>query len=426
MNAKLRIGACAQRAAVVLALLWTAAGCATSADPQQCEGGCQEPGSSAMGADAGGRGLGSLCDGSDTMRLGYTTETHRDADAPDGPSSFYGQSFFFIDGDCNYFASHGPQRGTVSGRLTRDEAAELEAAIGWSAMDELAQLVDVNDCGEAELEYLWAPELMVTPCECTCAATRLGTIKAQAFEAARDFLMRHTLPGPRAGAPLTTPLLAIASQPGAVFDGDPSWPLERALADVSGLVGESWHDRDVPMVMFSEPNEVELLRALRDPEVAQQYVRVQSEGDGYELFMRDALPEGVEAKIRALRARPDPFCLGDRLDRKGGGVFECGDGRVHRKLDRACATATDCARDSDCGEEGACLCDVLNGSSRCVRAQCRTDEDCGTAFCALAQHACGIDGFFCGSPDDLCVAGAWPCTFDLAQGHFVNGPSSCD
>ena len=372
--------------------------------------------------------LDELCDGSTDVRFGFTTESAHNADEFDWPSSPYGQAYFFVDGQCNYYASADPQYGVVTGKLSSTEAAQLAELIYWDEIEALAAVNERNDCESTNMQYLWAPGHVVVPCLCNCfTETPLGDAKWQAFIGAREFLDARTTPGmPTTGEQIGTAVLALANATEAPVDGEPVWPLDRPMSDVAGLFLENWAGRMTTMAAVDDPDEATALRALRVPASAEQYVRVQEAGIVYLLYMRDAFPEGVEDKIAAMRAQPKTFCLNDHTYEQKVGLFECGDRRVHRKETATCATPRDCVEDSDCAEGESCYCDESNGFSTCLPANCHTDADCDDGICAFAHDACFMYGFFCESAQDECVAGTSACAYRPGNDHFTNGASSCD
>ena len=89
-----------------------------------------------------------------------------------------------------------------------------------------------------------------------------------------------------------------------------------------------------------------------------------------------------------------------------------------------CSCSYGCASDSDCAADEACYC--RGTGSRCVKAYCRSDADCGGYLCAFAR-----DTLACHTPDDTCrvaddcaeascpscaydpAASAWACDFEF-------------
>jgi hypothetical protein len=166
-----------------------------------------------------------------------------------------------------------------------------------------------------------------------------------------------------------------------------------------------------------------------------------------------------------------PACLEAVLPRSanngGLGVFQC-DGEVHRieALRTDCGTdglgpavgarcdqgiscppgslchagtcrsaQRECSSDRDCPGGLGCVCAAevrtaggvrrsLAAQNRCLRIECRSEQDCGGAECAMSYRSCsGYDGAFCRGPNDGCrvvtdCGAGESCVYDRASKRF--------
>ncbi len=97
-----------------------------------------------------------------------------------------------------------------------------------------------------------------------------------------------------------------------------------------------------------------------------------------------------------------------------------------------------CFSDADCDADEACLCDgsgLGGGGNSCVRADCRTNNDCSPGFACSPTfggcgHYTGFIGFECHTAADECTVdadcgGAAYCAFDSAVSHWACSTSEC-
>ena len=161
-----------------------------------------------------------------------------------------------------------------------------------------------------------------------------------------------------------------------------------------------------------------------------------SSDSGDEAATADSLPECVALQF------DDAGTLTDEL---AGLRSECEDGNeaplsglLHRADAVACTAAGgECVSYADCAPDEACLCASgfasadgprdLVLTTRCYRADCRTDADCGDQFCG-AETPCGyVDQLRCHHVADVCTrdsdcpgtAGAEICVWGAEDGHWV-------
>lgn len=122
------------------------------------------------------------------------------------------------------------------------------------------------------------------------------------------------------------------------------------------------------------------------------------------------VPTGTACSVTGTGCESDADCT----DRPYGACLEEDFGEVY------CGCSYGCASDADCGEGMICACggDATGypGSSRCIPADCTTDEACGTSLCALAS---GDDG--CGvSYRTACLTENDGCTVDADCEDYVD------
>lgn len=104
-----------------------------------------------------------------------------------------------------------------------------------------------------------------------------------------------------------------------------------------------------------------------------------------------------------------------------------------------------CFADADCDPNSVCECDggFRSGANVCLPGNCRTDDDCGGAFCSPSFGGCGeysgTVGYFCHTCEDECVddsdcqdldagVGGWGapyCAFDPTAGRWMCSALHC-
>ncbi|MCA9547603.1 MAG: hypothetical protein KC613_24540, partial [Myxococcales bacterium] len=94
-----------------------------------------------------------------------------------------------------------------------------------------------------------------------------------------------------------------------------------------------------------------------------------------------------------------------------------------------CGCVYGCEADADCGDGQICLCDAAEGS-RCVRATCATNAECGPGECGLSafDDGCGVNySLACRTGDDTCRSNT-ECAqgnFEACTPHYQTGVWSC-
>lgn len=293
--------------------------CATLGSSFECSAGqCREP--SMSRPDAGGDGdgdgdgdtpddLGPLCDGSKDMRLGFTSEGGQVEVTYDFTHP-YGHAFFFVDGECNFYASTDARDGLRVGKLTADEAEQLANTIQWEAIPELAAEADVESCPDAGALTLWAPGYQVS-CTCGCPETPVGDRQSVVLAYLNGYLDMSAVVADRAD----TPVLAIASPNDAIPDAT-AWPLDRAIDAVPSLVHDVYADGVESFALFDRYVDIGALRQLRNSAQDGRLIAVTDASGTYDLHLRDAFPAGVQQRIHELLGRTvsiDPV-LGELCD----------------------------------------------------------------------------------------------------------------
>jgi hypothetical protein len=278
------------------------------------DGRCREqpgplPADAGTDADTPPEARGALCDGSTDMRLGYTSEGGQ-VETTYEFTNPYGHSFFFLDGECNFYASADYHDGLYIGPISAGEAEALERAIEWDAIDELAAEVDDEGCDDGGTVTIWAPGYQVS-CTCGCDETPIGARKDTALQVLRALLDARVAESDHAA----TPTLAIAS-PTDDVPQTIAWPLDRAIDVVPSLVHDVNADGVDSFAVFDRNVDIQALRQLRVNSQLSPSIRVTDVSGAYELHMRDAFPLGVQARINALRGieRPIDPLLGELCD----------------------------------------------------------------------------------------------------------------
>jgi hypothetical protein len=76
-----------------------------------------------------------------------------------------------------------------------------------------------------------------------------------------------------------------------------------------------------------------------------------------------------------------------------------------------------CETTADCGPDSSCHCGA-NPSGSCVPSNCATDEDCDGQLCAVSLDACGVQGLFCTTDEDLCDGNEFACVYVPENGRW--------
>jgi hypothetical protein len=269
------------------------------------DGRCREepgplPADAGTDADTPPEGRGALCDGSEDMRLGYTSEGGQ-LEVTSELTNPYGHAFLFIDGECNYYVSSGDRQGLLVGTLTPAQRDDLEREIEWDVIEELAAEVDEESCPDAGEVSIWAPDNKVA-CTCGCEENAVGERKAAALQHISDLMT--TLMSE--GDPVTTPMLAIAS-PSDVNAVINVWSLDRAIGAVPNFVHDVFADGVDSFAVFDRGVDTQALRQLRANAQSSPGLPVTDASGTYELYIRDAFPPGVQERINALRGIEMPI-----------------------------------------------------------------------------------------------------------------------
>lgn len=241
--------------------------------------------------------LGDICDGSEAMRFGATSEGGF-IPTPEVFANPFGHAYFFIDGQCRYYASSGYREGVFTGTFSDDEEQQLATDFAWSMIAALAAVPEVESCPDAGSNILWAPGYQAS-CTCGCDESALQDIKEASTGMIYSFIDDLNEAG--AGQYLSGPVLAIAFDRGPAMGNEPAWPLDRPVTEIAGFVQSDSASEPFTGTRFDAAGEAEALRALRADVQPGFELIVQDAGIAYTVYVRDDLPEGVEAAIRALR-----------------------------------------------------------------------------------------------------------------------------
>jgi len=243
-----------------------------------------------------------ICDGSQDMRLGISSGGGFVANTYMFTNP-YGNRFLFVDGQCRYHASIDYMQGFASGTLSSAEAEQLATDIGWSMLPTWSAYSDVQ-CPDAGASIITRPSYAAT---CICGCQDMGPPGlAAAMVKAGEWLGNLYMQGTRS----TGAVSAIAGMTPGATGMELAWPLGRPIADIAGLVQDTVLFSGTSGVGFENPVDTSALRDLRSAAVAQmmyaQSIPVLDQGMTYVVFVRDELPDGVDAAIEALRASSTP------------------------------------------------------------------------------------------------------------------------
>lgn len=229
-----------------------------------------------------------LCDGTDTLRLNYSTGGT--SLLPDG--FVFSHAFFMVDGKCRLFANDDPWQPTRVTQLTAQTLQELEAAIDIDAWPALSN----NYCSDAfdgPVESYWI----------YTHATRAGTPETglctnsphDIQQRARSFLTAAAKQGDELQGPVRYTLLLAADASGlrGGFKGAVPWPLGDVAAHLTGA----------EQTRIADQAEAATLRGLRASYLRgelgstdERFIPVlEPNGQRYELRMRDVAPYGDES-----------------------------------------------------------------------------------------------------------------------------------
>jgi hypothetical protein len=253
-----------------------------------------------------------LCDGSDTLRLTYTSTGGGQTEDTFAFTNPHGHAYLLVDGKCRYYASDRYMRGIITGTLSAEEAAQLSADVHWSELDQLSTVepTQVNGCFDAGGTALTKAHAAVS-CGCGCAG---GPVSDALVKAREWFEMLM-----ESGEPIPGPVSALVQ----VFEGFKSpgqpeldWPLARPMDEIPNLITERIDPRlkTGPWAVFDAPEEYTKLRELREQTLStdidmpnssigiSRAVLISGGQTGRALFVRDELPAEIEQAWRDLDA----------------------------------------------------------------------------------------------------------------------------
>jgi hypothetical protein len=263
-------------------------------------------------ADAGTVSAEPLCDGSEDLRLVYSSGGGF-VDTMYFFTSPHGAEFFAVDGTCQFYAGSNYMRGIFSGTLTQAQAAELSKAVQW---DELANwdwsLYQDMSCPDAGGSSLTRAK-MTAGCSCGCDPAAPKGLE-QALSSADAWVERLMTQG----TPIAGPVSAVAyTSETADSSNAPvvTWPLTRAMSSIPGLV-HALNENNFAMpwsaASFEDAAETMKLREARAATFGQKmtgwtgYVPVQEGSKQYRLYIRDELPAATAKAWDALNATLPP------------------------------------------------------------------------------------------------------------------------
>jgi hypothetical protein len=268
-------------------------------------------------ADGGTKDAGTarepLCDGSADMRLvfvvggGFVDSTYFFTNP-------HGHAFFAVDGKCRFFAGQNYMRGILTGTLSPAQADQLSADVHWDALAGWGDWGTAKDFGCPDAGGLTLIRAKVAAsCTCGCddkAPQGLGDALGKAYE----WVEKLTSSGTPVDGPVTAIILSDRSVGGPVNQPKFDWPLSRPSASIPGLVLESGNSGflmgDVG-VRFDDAADYAKLREMRSATTMTDVpnsgsiagsVIVRENGNEYNLFVRDELPDDADKAWKTLDA----------------------------------------------------------------------------------------------------------------------------
>jgi hypothetical protein len=255
-----------------------------------------------------------MCDGSDAMRLAYTSESGGLVAPAFGFTNPHGHAFIAIDGKCRYYVGRNYMHGVISGTLTSSDAAQLAADLHWADLDSWASWGIGKDaaCPDSGIVSLMKANAGAG-CSCGCDPPAPKGL-SDALQKAHDWVEKLS----STGKPLDGAVSAVVL--GSGFGATPNqpkftWPLSRTIKSIPELVVDEsepklWMDTG-PWARFEDSSEFSKLRDMRtmttstdragSGSVATDVIVVEG-GMEYHLFVRDELPSEVEQAWKTLRA----------------------------------------------------------------------------------------------------------------------------
>ena len=233
-----------------------------------------------------------ICDGSESIRFGYDSDGGRITDHSGLFYTHYG-SFLYVHGDCSYVAGTGSNRSFRAGVLSAALAEQLSAEVDYRTLDSRARKPEHQTCLDAPVEHYHGPNATLRS-QCS-SQTRLRTIHALADV------------GPMVEAAVTVAVLAGTGTGGAPPPSAPAWPIATSILTFFTSLGATPGVDDG--VRVDDLDDAAALRELRDTTApvsdAPAFV-VQEGGLAYRVYVRDELPEDMEAAVQALLAEREP------------------------------------------------------------------------------------------------------------------------
>lgn len=227
--------------------------------------------------------------------------------SPSGAASFkartyhftnpYGLWFAAVDGKGGFYVAKEYMQGIITGQLTEQEAAMLEADTGFQHITKWAGKYGLN-CPDAGLTSLVVQGAAVG-CSCGCDGAPAGASTAPGE--AKKWLERLF----EMGKPFDGAMRGVAFEvpsPAGAFPAIVDWTLPRPIKDISGLVSADTNLMPAMSALFPAGDDTAKLRkgALAGP-TPQGFIRVRNGSPSllYDLYVRDELPDAEHAAITA-------------------------------------------------------------------------------------------------------------------------------
>ena len=226
-----------------------------------------------------------ICDGSEEIRFGYDASGGFFSNRSIAFFEQYGTSFLYVRGDCRYVAARAPDGRFSAGTLSAEDADELSSEAGYRTLDRRARGPERPPCFDAPVERMHGPSATL---HCSCCGGLVPRTVARLTDQ---------------GTPLAAAVtLAVASANETPEPSWPAWPLATPISRFSisprTIPGPGDGER------VDDPDDAASLHALRR-EFAQvrddvPVTFVRNGSLAYALFIRDELPEDMEAGVQAL------------------------------------------------------------------------------------------------------------------------------
>jgi hypothetical protein len=233
--------------------------------------------------------VGPLCDGSDDVRVVVRSDGGQ-VSSEHAFTNPFGHTFLAVDGNCNYWAGVGDHGELRAGTFSDQEAAALEASLGWPLSSEWSDYRDQGGCPDGGVTGIFT-DLGQAECDCGCESDAPEGLD-QALTDGIGLAAELRSAGEMLSGPVRVVTMPTEGMPESGFV---TWPDSRSPSEFA--IEPYYFEIDSGLVVSDEDTAV-AFRELRDRDGGQAYgmaagVVEAENGAQYLFWVRDELPENV-------------------------------------------------------------------------------------------------------------------------------------